>query len=148
MLFECSDLLLLQKLQSNNPKVHLDNAIDDFDHGHSFIEIMNSLNLKLYETLQIFTRKSGGFYFYSLSINSFAVGGSGLSPFLFLISANMVGKTEFGTGVQALKCVFHIAFPAVCPLITSERSKVSDAGISPVKICTTPFCSMFSTFPL
>lgn len=36
---------------------------------------------------QIFAPKMGGFYFYSLSMNSSAVGGSGLRPFLFRISA-------------------------------------------------------------
>lgn len=37
--------------------------------------------------MQIFTHQKGGDYFYSLSMNSSAVGGSGLRPFLFLISA-------------------------------------------------------------
>ena len=50
---------------------------------------------------------------YSLSMNSSAVGGSGLSPFLFRMSAISVAWIDFGIGAHALKKVFHIAFPAV-----------------------------------
>lgn len=44
-----------------------------------------------------------GFDFYSLSMNSSAVGGSGDRPFLFLVSAIRFAWIDFGIGVHALK---------------------------------------------
>src|SRR5690349_24632296 len=86
------------------------------------------------------TNKSGVNHFYSLSTYSSGVGTSGDNPFLFLMSAITLVKIEFGTGVHALKWVFHMARPAVWPLIISDKSNVSDAGSSPDIICMTPFC--------
>src|ERR671910_1597455 len=88
------------------------------------------------------------FYFYSLSMNSSGDGGSGLRPFLFRTSATSGLNIEFGTACHDLKNVFHIALPAVAPLIFSDRSNVSDAGISPCMIAIIPFCSTFSNLPL
>ena len=81
----------------------------------------------------------GGFYFYSLSINSLTPGGSGASPFLFLISATAAESNDFGTSVHSLKEVFQVARPAVWPLISSDNVNVSEAGISPVTILDAPF---------
>ena len=61
----------------------------------------------------ICSHKQGAFYFYSLSINSLAFGGSGLKPFLFLISVTSSPTSDFGIGDHDLKKVFQIAFPAV-----------------------------------
>src|SRR5919202_6326814 len=86
--------------------------------------------------------------FHSLSINSSGDGGSGLRPFLFLTSATKGLNIEFGTGCHDLKNVFHIALPAVAPLIFSDKSNVSDAGISPCMMAIMPFCSTLSNLPL
>src|SRR4030095_4557181 len=84
---------------------------------------------------------------YSLSTNSSDVGGSGFSPFLFRVSLTRVLNIDWGTTCQVLKYVFHKAFPAVPPRITSDKSKVSEAGTSPCIMLITPFCSTFNSFP-
>ncbi len=58
-------------------------------------------------------------------------GGSGANPFLFLMSDIASWNNDFGTWVHALNEVFHVARPAVWPLIASDKVKVSEAGISP-----------------
>ena len=63
------------------------------------------------------------------------------------MSATDVASKDFGTSVHALKDVFQVARPAVCPLISSDKVNVSEAGISPVTILDAPFCAMSSTLP-
>ncbi len=71
-----------------------------------------------------------------------------LIPFFSLISATVVLITDCGIGCHVLKYVLHIAFPAVPPLINSDRSNVSEAGTSPKIIAIIPFWSTFNNLPL
>ena len=64
-------------------------------------------------------------------MKSDAEGGEGDKPRRFRISAITVSSIEFGTGAHSLKCVDQMALPAVAPLIDSDKSNVSEAGISP-----------------
>ena len=58
-------------------------------------------------------------FVYSLSINSLTLGGSGANPFRFLISATISVNLDLGSSPHCLKCVFHMAFPAVCPVLSA-----------------------------
>ncbi len=82
-----------------------------------------------------------------MSMNSDGVGGSGERPFLFLVSSTNGRSMFVGTDCQSLKLVFHVALPAVAPLMTCERSKVSAAGISPCMMVTTSLCSTLMSLP-
>ena len=85
--------------------------------------------------------------YYSLSMNSSGLGGSGFRPLRFLISVTIFRSRDFGTGDQDLKWVFQMALPAVAPRIVSERSKVSEAGTSPSTIERMPFWVTFNILP-
>jgi len=60
-------------------------------------------NLVTNENYPKITKECGDCFFYSLSMNSSAVGGSGERPFLFRVSAIRFAWIDFGIGVQALK---------------------------------------------
>ena len=71
------------------------------DGNHVFLLLKKNKIIFLIISTNAHTRKE--ICFYSLSINSLAVGGSGLNPFLFLISGTNVPRIDFGIGVHALK---------------------------------------------
>ncbi len=80
---------------------------------HVVLPIKFELELTLYDKCHKSTPNLGDFYFYSLSMNSLTPGGSGASPFLFLMSAIAVACIDFGTSDHSLKEVFQVARPAV-----------------------------------
>ncbi len=47
--------------------------------------------------------EAGGYHFYSLSINSLTLGGSGDNPFLFLISEIISDNLDLGSSAHDLK---------------------------------------------